>query len=759
MKKKRRIIIASFILTIITFISVFIYVSASGSLPYYNNNKDNILLNDRLPGGPTFVRNDDTTGLEWLGEYRYPTIYQGRYGSSSITNDNSTFNVSGVGQVKAFAGQPFYHLVSYDINNKNNPISVDTSTARNVIETSKVNENTIENRYGGDPKYVMGNLEPYNITNNNNRNSSYGEFYYIQDLVRLSGGIARNTGKEFDGINGTRLYIIRTSKPDITGMTTSGTLQTDSQVTFTVKGYEYVSQSRNRVAYEMDIKKDGKLVTTRNSEVPVYSTKGKLNPNKANEEQAGYFEIPIKWTPSTAGTYEISLKLFDEVQREVTKTTTVTIKDVPKTGTPFLEIEPLKATVEEGKTQPFKAYYTDATGVRTEVTKDTNITWSTVTTSIATIGPKTGLATAVRKGITDVKAIYKTVSAVAEITVWAGTPPPPPPPEIEPEPDNKPPSVTIHAPKEVKAGDPICISASASDEDGTIQGYSWNTPNMIGAVNGSSSCGVYYLEEGTQEVSVTVVDDKGATGTDTVLIDVIPPTPVASFKLSGWFKENRRIDGVDTSISPLYYPIVWEKSYFEISSLNAENNQYIRVKLDSTNKSGYSKFFNENTFQSLFKMFGDYKIKLHVENTAGLLDTAEGIFNVIRDEKPISDYSTVTTVYRDPNKILNGKPYARIFVTNKSYSIDGDIIGQSIYRLPYDSNNNSNHYDDTFMEFDSKKMTPGQQYEMEHLPGIYATMDEKMNLELLVPKVGKYPIELEVVEKFGTEGFSEKAFD
>jgi hypothetical protein len=573
MQNKRKIIIASFILIIITFISVFIYVSASGSIPYYNNNKNNVLYNKDLPGGPTFVRNDDSTGLEWLGDYRYPTIYQGRYGSSSITNDNTTFNVSGVGQIKAYRSQPFYHLVSYDVNNTTKPISVDTSTARNVIETSKVNPTIIEKIYGGNPDHVLGFLRTYDISKNGNITSSYGEFYYIQDLVRLSGGLARNTGKEFDGINGTRLYIIRTSKPDITGMTTSGTLQTDSQVTFTVKGYEYVSESRNRVNYEMDIKKDGKLVTTRNSEVPVYSTKGKLNPNKSNEEQAGYFEIPIKWTPSTAGTYEISLKLFDEVQREVTKTTTVTIKDVPKTGTPFLEIEPLKVTVEEGKTQQFKAYYTDAAGLRTEVTKDTNITWSTVTTSIATIGAKTGLATAVRKGITDVKAIYKTVSAVAEITVWAGTPPPPPPPEIEPEPDNKPPTVTIHAPKEVKAGVPICISANASDEDGTIQGYTWNTPNMIGALNGDSSCGAYYLEEGTQEVSVIVVDDKGATGTDTVLIDVLPPTPVASIEIGGTLKENRTVTITDKSTSPEMFPITGGVT--EIMSLDSQETVYL----------------------------------------------------------------------------------------------------------------------------------------------------------------------------------------
>jgi alpha-tubulin suppressor-like RCC1 family protein len=729
MLRKRKIIITSFILLITAFISIFFHVSASGSIPFYKNNKDNILFNEVLPGGPTFVRNDDTTGLEWFGEYRYPTIYQGRYGSSSITNDNSTFNVAGIGTIKAYAGQPFYHLVSYDTN-ASNPISVDTSTARNVIEPSRVNEDVILNRYGGEPNYVMANLEKYRLLNNKTK-SLVGEYYYIQDIVRYSGGLARNTGKEFDGINGTRLYIIRTSKPDITSMTTSGTLQTGSQVTFMVKGYEYVSESRNRVSYNMDIKKDGNLVTTRNSGVPVYSTKGKLNPNKSNEEQAGYFEIPIKWTPSTAGTYEISLKLFDEVQREVIKTTTVTIKDVPKTGTPFLEIEPLKATVEEGKTQQFKAYYTDAVGVRTEVTKDTNITWSTVTTSIATIGAKTGLATAVRKGITDVKAIYKTVSAVAEITVWAGTPPPPPPPEIEPEPDNKPPTVTIHAPKEVKAGDPICISANASDEDGTIQGYVWNTPNMIGAVNGTSSCGVYYLEEGTQVISVIVIDDKGATGTDTVLIDVIPPTPVASMNIGGTLKENRTVNIDSTSTSPMYFPIDWSKSYFLIEPLDGQNINLVKSRATNVTVSGNQyKITNARNIESLFKLKGRYQVTHYVENTKGLSDTTQQTVTINEDLKPNADFSTVTTIYRDD--LSKTQAEATIRVTDSSYSSD-DEIQQRIWTYKYDSNNNG-----VFEESATTISSTNEAY-----------------ITVPVNQVGRYLIELTVVEKFSQPTLSE----
>jgi alpha-tubulin suppressor-like RCC1 family protein len=740
MKKKKLIIVTLFSLIVITSILTLIKVSASDALPYWgcaekgdyrtwckDYSDGNFLFADRLPGGPVFVRNDDTTDEKWLGPYRYPTIYQGRFGGGAETTDNTPFNVSGIGQIRAYAGQPFYHLIGYEPPVTMTDYPFFTSAARNVIETHRLNADTVKKRYGGNPDWVLPNLELYEITKktkNTNNGGSFGEFYWIQDIAQMSGGYAENVNDaSFDLINGTRLIIVRTSWPDIiTFSSPTISKKVNSPITFNVKGYEYVSLSRNRVTWDLQVTKDGQTVATKTG--TFYSTKGNKNPNKTNEYEAGYFDnSSIQWTPTEAGTYSATITINDQVRRYATKTTSFTVKPV---GVEQLEITPSSASILKGTTQQYRAIYTSTSGVETDVTTDvTNTTWSSTDTNIATIGAKTGLATGVNVGTTIPLTVkYKTLQATAGIEVY-NVPPTPPVPE------NLPPSVIINAPVEIKAGDPFCISADASDPDGTLETYSWNTPSLIGSVVDDSTCGVYYLDEGTYPVTVTVTDDEEATGEDTVYINVKPPTPVASMNVGGTLKENRKVNIDTLSSSPLYFPLDWTKSYFMIEPLDGQNINLVKSRATNVAVSGNQyKITNAKNIESLFKLKGRYQVTHYVENSKGLSDTTTQTVTINEDLKPNADFSTVTTIYRD--NLSKTQAEATIRVTDSSYSPD-DEIQQRIWTYKYNANNNG-----VFEESATTISSANETY-----------------ITFPVNQVGRYLIELTVVEKFSQPTLSE----
>lgn len=171
-------------------------------------------------------------------------------------------------------------------------------------------------------------------------------------------------------------------------------------------------------------------------------------------------------------------------------------------------------------------------------------------------------------------AIERSTTIEKKITVKKSVDGPIVTPDPEPTPDdNLPPTVKIKAPLEVKAGDPFCISADAADEDGTIEGYSWSAVGLNGELSDSDSCDVYYMEEGTKTVSVTVVDDKGSSASDSTQIKVVPPTPSARIDVEGALKENRKVTLNDNSSSPKMFPI--NQSITELTAMDGNETAYL----------------------------------------------------------------------------------------------------------------------------------------------------------------------------------------
>jgi PKD repeat protein len=292
--------------------SISTSVQASGTLPFYNNG--NALYIRNLPSGPNFGRVDDTIGVKpILGEYRYPTIHKGKFdinskGIEDIDNFiNTSFPVAGRGQTFAYPGQPFYHLVTLDTDK-------DERNARNIIESEKVTADIVQKIYNGNPNYVLKALPVYNPKGSA---GFYGNFYYIRDIAKWSGGYAENTiGDSYDSVNPTRLYIVQTSFPDITVFKTNqSTANVGEPLTFSLEGFEYVSLNRTQVNYSIKIKKDG--TTYRTLEGQVNSNKSIKNPAKSEEEEAGKFTVTStdSWVPSEEGTYTAELQIVDEVYR------------------------------------------------------------------------------------------------------------------------------------------------------------------------------------------------------------------------------------------------------------------------------------------------------------------------------------------------------------------------------------------------------------------------------------------------------------
>lgn len=418
-----------------------------------------------------------------------------------------------------------------------------------------------------------------------------------------------------------------------------------------------------------------------------------------------------------------------EVQKTPFPTGNLSVPQEAKTDSPFdisfnaMEYEPFKANKIEWK------ILVNGSQKASGVDNLNSISNKKVPITIYSEGQYT-VDLIVTDAIQRSKTISKSITVKKDVSGPIITP--------EPEPNNEPPTVSIQGPNTVVAGEEFCLEAEASDIDGTIEGYQWDF-NGIGTIDNSMGCGLYYTTWGkTETVTTTVVDDKGASGFDDHNIKVLAPTPSAKFSVSGALKENRKIILKDESTTPIHFPIV--KASWKIESVDNPST-VIKTNADLT-KSEIVAF--------LVKKEGTYKITRTVENSAGLEGTSEQTINVAPDQKPTSEFSTVTSVFRDiDNKNDEGMPLAKIQVTNQSKSLDGDVIQYSIYSLVWDSNNDGIFNDGT-LTINTNDIVKGATNKTDFQGmEIKTIIDEKQNLTMYAPKVGNWKVELEAVESFG----------
>lgn len=106
-----------------------------------------------------------------------------------------------------------------------------------------------------------------------------------------------------------------------------------------------------------------------------------------------------------------------------------------------------------------------------------------------------------------------------DIGFTGGSGAPPPPPGNIPPVANAGPDISITLPLNT-----VALTGTGSDQDGTIASYRWSDANG-GVISTTANATVSNLAAGSYTYTLTVTDDKGATGIDQVIITVLPAAP------------------------------------------------------------------------------------------------------------------------------------------------------------------------------------------------------------------------------------------
>jgi photosystem II stability/assembly factor-like uncharacterized protein len=222
---------------------------------------------------------------------------------------------------------------------------------------------------------------------------------------------------------------------------------------------------------------------------------------------------------------------------EGTTTLTVTYGDI-KSNEIQVQIFPVIAKIELSK--PAATVFINASTLFEATAKDSNgmkiegaqFTWRSSNPDVASI-MNSGMATGYKKGTTQITAeVGGVVSAPATLTIDEQTVP------------NNPPVANFTVTPAAAGNAPFNVQLDGSgstDSDGSVASYSWNFgDDLTGA--GKTTQHLYRLP-GTYTITLTVIDDNGATGTRTTVIKVN-----AEVIGKGWHKE-----GVPADLFGVYF--------------------------------------------------------------------------------------------------------------------------------------------------------------------------------------------------------------
>ena len=306
---------------------------------------------------------------------------------------------------------------------------------------------------------------------------------------------------------------------------------------------------------------------------------------------------------------------------------------------------------------------------------------------------------------------------------------------------NMPPEADFDISTIVLQGQDVIIKDESELGDSDIDTYDWmikypdgaDESHIVGIMPGGigDQKTIYFDKEGVYTLQLTITDVMGDSDTKEIEVTVEPAVPVAGFNWDGYWKQNRLVTLTNNSVSTDRYPIDTFEWYFTAVSGGARDDA---VKIDED--------CNLTQRRVIFKEPGNYSIKLKVTNKAGHSDSYEEEFEVREDRPPEADLNIQSAYLRDPNNFN----IASIQLKGNSISPDGDTIAERNWRYKYDSDNDGSFSDETWVSpgdyswayIDSsgnrKKMQPG---------------DNVRNPIIETKNVGKYYVELEVVEGFG----------
>lgn len=294
---------------------------------------------------------------------------------------------------------------------------------------------------------------------------------------------------------------------------------------------------------------------------------------------------------------------------------------------------------------------------------------------------------------------------------------------------NRPPKAVLDMPTEAIQGDEVTIENRSYDPNGDqITVIKWTIPpnadmkdpvaeTPVTTLNDDKTK-VYFDTPGEYEFTLYVEDEWGKSDQISQKIVIKPAIPVAYYKWGpgSYPKENRKMifDATD-STSSKRYPIVWEKTEWQYVPPTGVTADQVKVVNDP----------DLSIRNLLFKKRGVYNVRIRVTNTAG--NTSEWFerpVEIFPDNNPIVDFYVASAATRDENK------NAAITLMDQSYSDDDDIISKRVWRYKFDSNNDGNFLDESWVTLDGGN-NPAP--------------------TLNTDKVGWYLFELYVEESFGQD--------
>lgn len=236
-------------------------------------------------------------------------------------------------------------------------------------------------------------------------------------------------------------------------------------------------------------------------------------------------------------------------------------------------------------------------------------------------------------------------------------------------------------------------------------------------------------DSGYYELIGTVTDEVGQSYSFSDKIRIYP-LPTAVIKDAMTYggtpfktKENRKYQLYGNSsygndyYGPELHAIDHSKDYWEITPLDGQNSNVIRVvngtgelPNDLVSITTYLQLNDALQEDLLFKQKGRYKIRYQVTNIYGKKSPVkEEIITVVEDTKPIINFETVQTTYRD---VYDSKRAELVVYNLQSSSDDGDILTNALHRVRYrfDSDNDGSYADESWsspltIDFANKRAT------------------------------------------------------
>ncbi|MHB9094215.1 MAG: PKD domain-containing protein [Eubacteriales bacterium] len=298
-------------------------------------------------------------------------------------------------------------------------------------------------------------------------------------------------------------------------------------------------------------------------------------------------------------------------------------------------------------------------------------------------------------------------------------PPQPPPDEPPPEePVNQPPVARFSWPSSIYEGDNVTVTENSFDWDGQVVDWNWSFNNTNGVTSNLGQGGgtATFANSGTYNLSLTVTDDQGLTGSVSHSIIVNKPIPTANITNTGTLKQNRKITlDSSTSTSPAKFPIDFTLDEWTITPVSGGTASDVKLGTKTGSKQDV-----------LFKAPGVYKAALRVHNSKYPSEWAYKDLIIVPDDPPIANFTVPAIIFRNPAD----QSYASINPIDRSYSLDGDTISQRTWKYKFDSDNDGSFLDETWVILDNAN-------------NVFPV--------LRTNKVGKYLFELEVKESFGQE--------